>query len=190
MRELISGQMNGVYFPINIKEFSAQINFRDLKEEEFDLDEIKIKTMLLNHPGYCLGYRVEYQDRSVCYVTDNELYPKSSQFYNEYYVNQLKDFVMNTDALITDCTYNDEKYGSKIGWGHSSTEQVVDLADRANVKNLYLFHHDPDQADTDIDSKLKKAQGMLEKKKGEDNKNNCNDICSAVSHIWLLLTSH
>lgn len=79
MRELISDQMGGVYFPINIKEFGAMVAFRDLMEEEFEIDGIKIKTMLLNHPGQCLGYRVEYKGRSICYVTDNELYPKSNQ---------------------------------------------------------------------------------------------------------------
>jgi phosphoribosyl 1,2-cyclic phosphodiesterase/CheY-like chemotaxis protein len=164
MRELISDQMGGVYFPINIKEFSAMVTFRDLMEEEFEIDGIKIKTMLLNHPGQCLGYRVEYKGRSICYVTDNELYPKSNQFYSEDYMHKLTAFVMNTDALITDCTYNDEEYNSKIGWGHSAIEQVVDLANRARVKTLYLFHHDPDHSDADIDVKLETAQAMLEKR--------------------------
>lgn len=165
MRELISDQMGGVYFPINIKEFGAMVTFRDLMEEEFEIDGIKIKTMLLNHPGQCLGYRVEYKGRSICYVTDNELYPKSNQFYSEDYMNKLTAFVMNTDALITDCTYNDEEYNSKIGWGHSAIEQVVDLANRARVKTLYLFHHDPDHSDADIDVKLETAQAMLKKRK-------------------------
>lgn len=165
MRELISDQMGGVYFPINIKEFGAMVTFRDLMEEEFEIDGIKIKTMLLNHPGQCLGYRVEYKGRSICYVTDNELYPKSNQFYSEDYMHKLTAFVMNTDALITDCTYNDEEYNSKIGWGHSAIEQVVDLANRARVKTLYLFHHDPDHSDADIDVKLETAQAMLKKRK-------------------------
>ena len=165
MRELISDQMGGVYFPINIKEFGAMVTFRDLVEEELEIDGIKIKTMLLNHPGQCLGYRVEYKGRSICYVTDNELYPKSNQFYSEDYTHKLTAFVMNTDALITDCTYDDEEYNSKIGWGHSAIEQVVDLANRAGVKTLYLFHHDPDHSDVDIDVKLETAQAMLEKRK-------------------------
>lgn len=165
MRELISDQMGGVYFPINIKEFGAMVAFRDLMEEEFEIDGIKIKTMLLNHPGQCLGYRVEYKGRSICYVTDNELYPKSNQFYSEDYMHKLTAFVMNTDALITDCTYNDEEYNSKIGWGHSAIEQVVDLVNRARVKTLYLFHHDPDHSDADIDVKLETAQAMLKKRK-------------------------
>ena len=165
MRHLISGQMDGVYFPINIKEFSARVYFRDLMEETFEINAVKIRTLLLNHPGHCLGYRVEYKGRTVCYVTDNELYPESSQFYNGHYVKQLMEFVRGTDALITDTTYQDREYEKKIGWGHSAVEQVVDLADRAEVKHLYLFHHDLDQSDDDIDAKLETAQLMLEKRK-------------------------
>ena len=121
--------------------------------------------MLLNHPGYCLGYRVEYKTKSICYVTDNELYPKSNQFYNKFYIKQLENFVAGTDALIIDCTYTDEEYKAKLGWGHSAITQVVDLAVRAKVKTLYLFHHDPDQKDADIDAKLKIARAILKKKK-------------------------
>ncbi len=164
MRGLISGQMDGVYFPINIKEFGATVSFHDLGEERFAIDTVEIQTMFLNHPGKCLGYRMDYKDRSICYVTDNEIYPESNRLYNESYVNKLADFVSDTDALITDCTYTDEEYEEKIGWGHSSISQVVELADRARVKNLCLFHHDPDQTDDDIDDKLEMAQAILEKK--------------------------
>jgi hypothetical protein len=38
---------------------------------------------------------------------------------------------------------------------------VVALAHDAKVKVLYLFHHDPDQSDDDIDAKLKTAVGLL-----------------------------
>jgi ribonuclease BN (tRNA processing enzyme) len=80
-------------------------------------------------------------------------------------VKQLVEFVKGTDALITDTTYQNEEYENKIGWGHSAVGQVVDLADRAEVKHLYLFHHDLDQTDDDIDAKLETAQSMLEKRK-------------------------
>ncbi|MBN2539843.1 MAG: MBL fold metallo-hydrolase [Deltaproteobacteria bacterium] len=164
MRKLIAGQMDGVYFPINIKEFGARISFRDLGEEQFAIDAITIRTMFLNHPGQCLGYRLNYGGRSICYVTDNEMYPESNRLYSKTYINKLADFVADTDVLITDCTYTDEEYEEKIGWGHSSVKQVVELADRARVKILYLYHHDLDQTDDDIDDKLKVAQALLEKR--------------------------
>jgi phosphoribosyl 1,2-cyclic phosphodiesterase len=164
MRKLISGLMDGVYFPINIKEFGATVSFHNLGEERFAIDTVNIQTMFLNHPGKCLGYRLDYRGRSICYVTDNEIYTKSNSLYSESYVNKLTDFVSGTDVLITDCTYMDEEYERKIGWGHSSVNQVAKLADRAMVKTLCLFHHDPDQTDDDIDNKLKMAQATLEEK--------------------------
>lgn len=159
--EMISGQMDGVYFPIKIKEFGASMKFRDLKEEVLEVDGISIQTMLLNHPGYCLGYRLQYKGRSICYVTDNELYPESSRFYNQHNVKRLEKFVAGTDALITDTTYHDVEYENKIGWGHSAIGQVINLAHRAGVKCLYLYHHDLDHSDTDIDRKLDSAQNIL-----------------------------
>ena len=162
MRELISAQMDGVYFPIKIKEFSARVYFRDLKEETFEIGDVTVKSMLLNHPGNCMGYRIEYEGRSICYITDNEIYPESTSFHNNSYQDKLADFVRETDALITDSTYTEDEYMQKISWGHSSVIEVARLAARANVKTLYLIHHDPDQTDEDIDNKLQQARLCLE----------------------------
>jgi len=168
IHELISAQMDGVYFPITIQEFASSVTFRDLHEETLDLNGIIIKTMLLHHPGQCLGYRIEYKGRSVCYITDNEMFLETDEDrYDPFYVRRLVKFIEGADLLITDTTYTDEEYATKVGWGHSSVSQVVDLAARANVKRLYLFHHDPDQNDGDIDAKLAFAKNAL-KERGSD----------------------
>jgi phosphoribosyl 1,2-cyclic phosphodiesterase len=161
MRDLISSQMEGVYFPITIREFGAHVTFRDLKEGVYEIDGTTVKTMLLSHPGYCLGYRIEYGGRAVCYVTDNELFLPDSDFYSEDYVNRLANFVRECDVLITNTTYTDREYDSKVGWAHSCVSQVVDLAVRAEVKALHISHHDPDQSDDDIDKKLETCRALI-----------------------------
>ena len=161
MRELISAQMDGIYFPITIREFSARIYFRDLGEETVKIDGITVRTMLLNHPGNCLGYRIEHHGRSVCYITDNELFLPDNPLYNANYVERLIEFCRGADLLITDTTYTDAEYTSKVTWGHSCVSQVVDLAHRAEVKTLHLFHHDPSQNDDAIDAKLDQARAAL-----------------------------
>lgn len=161
MRLIISAQMDGVYFPITFQEFGARVYFHDLDEEELFFGRIKVKSMLLSHPGRCLGYRVDYNGRSICYITDNELFLENNPHHNPHYVAKLTKFVEGTDVLITDTTYTDEEYTSKVGWGHSCVSEVIKLAHRAKAKNLYLFHHDPDQSDTAIDNKLEIAENML-----------------------------
>ncbi len=154
MRELISAQMDDVYFPVTISEFAARVEFRDLREQDVDLGgDIAMRTMLLSHPGNCLGYRMEYGGRSICYITDNELYLENDRSYNAKFVAGLEAFLGDADVVITDTTYMDDEYPNKIGWGHSSVGQVAGVAHRAAVKNLFLFHHDPDQTDADIDAK-------------------------------------
>jgi phosphoribosyl 1,2-cyclic phosphodiesterase/CheY-like chemotaxis protein len=158
---LISAQMDGVYFPITVREFAASMTYRDLGEGAFEIGRVTVKTMLLAHPGNCLGYRLLYGGRSICYVTDNELYPPDSEFYSDEYVQRLAHFTRDADVLITDCTYTDEEYPRKMGWGHSSVSQVADLAVRAGVKTLYLFHHDPDHNDATVDAKLARVRDLL-----------------------------
>jgi len=157
----ISAQMESVYFPVTVREFGARIVYRDLREERLEFGPLRIDTMLLSHPGTCLGYRLSARGRSLCYITDNELYPPGSPRYNSRYVEQLAAFVKETDVLITDTTYRDSEYPSKADWGHSAVSQVAELAARAKVKRLHLFHHDPDQTDADIDVKLGEMRQAL-----------------------------
>jgi phosphoribosyl 1,2-cyclic phosphodiesterase/CheY-like chemotaxis protein len=167
MRQIVAAQMGGVYFPITFSQFAARVYFHDLEEENLVVSGIDVQTKLLSHPGKSLGYRINYNGRSICYVTDNELFLETSKFYDPHYEKRLAKFLEGADVLITDTTYTDEEYLSKEGWGHSCVSKVVDLADKAKVKNLYLFHHDPDQKDRDIDAKLVSAQALLKKRKSK-----------------------
>jgi phosphoribosyl 1,2-cyclic phosphodiesterase/ActR/RegA family two-component response regulator len=162
IEKLLANQMDSVYFPITMKEFSATIKFRNLSEEEFNIDGLHVRTIFLNHPGRCLGYRVEHKDKSFCYITDNELYLENSPHYNQFDVDRLVKFIHGTDLLVIDTTYTDKEYKQKTGWGHSCVSRVIDVADKANVKILCLYHHDPDQFDDDIDLKVKNAVSLLE----------------------------
>lgn len=157
----ISAQMESVYFPVTVREFGARLVFRDLREETLEFGPLRVDTMLLRHPGYCLGYKLSCRGRTVCYITDNELYLPTDPRHDARYVERLANFVRGADLLITDTTYRDREYPAKVDWGHSCVSQVADLAARAEVKRLHLFHHDPDQTDADIDAKLDEAREEL-----------------------------
>jgi CheY-like chemotaxis protein len=163
MEALIGAQMGGVYFPVTMREFAARVHFRDLDEETLHWGRVEVRTMLLSHPGQCLGYRVICDGRSLCYITDNELYLPGHPNRNEPYRARLAEFISGCDVLITDCAYLDEQYPERVGWGHSSAGEVVAIAARGQVKNLHLVHHDPDQSDEDIDHKLAQAEAHRER---------------------------
>jgi ribonuclease BN (tRNA processing enzyme) len=56
---------------------------------------------------------------------------------------ELVDFIRESDVLIIDAQYDAAEYQTRFGWGHGCDDDVVALALNANVKRLFLFHHDP-----------------------------------------------
>jgi phosphoribosyl 1,2-cyclic phosphodiesterase len=55
--------------------------------------------------------------------------------------------IAGADLVIYDCTYTDEEFPDKVGWGHSTWQEGVRLCRAAGAKRLAIFHHDPDHTD-------------------------------------------
>lgn len=161
LREVISGQMNSLYFPITIKEYASRVYFRELEEGDYEIEKLALSTINLNHPGRTLGYRLRSgTGKSVAYITDNEIFPEGDQHNRR----RLVAFLAGVDFLIHDATYFDEEYPSHARWGHSALSEVLSLANEAQVKRLYLFHHDPSHDDEAIARKEIFGRRFLEER--------------------------
>lgn len=142
-------------FPVGIDMAKAKLEFRDFKAGETlsPRPGITIRTAPLVHPGGATGYRVEYQGRSVAYLTDLEI--------SEDLDPRIVALADAADVLIVDATYTDDELPQHEGWGHSSWQQVVRLAKQAKAKTLCLFHHDPDHDDAFMDRVAADAAAAL-----------------------------
>lgn len=160
LRALIDDQMDGIFFPITVEEFKAQTEYRDIYEGVHYFDGVRVTAKRLQHPGHCLAYRVDHRGYSLAYVTDNEL---GRWKVDHPAFQDLRDFLKGVDVLVHDCTYFDDEYPKRINWGHSSVGQATRLAHEAGVSHFYLFHHDPDHNDNDVDRKLEIAEQQLAK---------------------------
>lgn len=158
LRELIEDQMDGIFFPITVEHFEATVEYRDALEGSQRLDGIRVASKRLFHPGTCLAYRVDHQGRSFAYATDNEL---GTRPIDDPSLLGLIEFLKGVDVLIHDCTYFDDEYPKKVNWGHSSVGQATRLAHAVGARNFYLFHHDPDHGDKEVERKLEAAEGIL-----------------------------
>ncbi|HOO55998.1 MAG TPA: MBL fold metallo-hydrolase [bacterium] len=77
---------------------------------------------------------------------------------------RVKDFAVGADLLIFDAQYTKEEYPSKVGWGHSTIDDAVDIAEYAGVKRLAFFHHDPTRSDDAIDEMETYCRRELDKR--------------------------
>jgi phosphoribosyl 1,2-cyclic phosphodiesterase len=142
-------QMMQPNFPVPLQIMGANLRFHNLDYgDRVQLGDVTVLTGLLNHPGGAMGYRVSWQDYAVAYITDTE------HFIGELDLNVLK-LADRADVLIYDCTYTDEEYyhpkANKVGWGHSTWQEAVKIAQAAQVKKLVIFHHDPSHGDDFMD---------------------------------------
>ena len=150
LQEVIRGQMDTIYFPVTLGEFSARVYFKELTESDYEVEKLGVRTLALNHPGKTLGYVVTNEaGKKVAYVTDNELVPGI----DPHNRNRLISLLSGVDILIHDANYFDDEYPGKTGWGHSPLTEVLKLAADAKVKSLYLFHHDPHHDDETVERK-------------------------------------
>ena len=62
--------------------------------------------------------------------------------------------------------YDREEYQEHLGWGHGCLEEVVAVAMKANVRQLFLFHHDPEHVDAKISEMTEHARRLVAAAKG------------------------
>lgn len=174
LSEIIAEQMNRIYFPVQLHELKAKINFMPIREEgEFTIYDATVRTLYVNHPGFTVAYRLEYHGKTLVYVSDNEPYDRvaaaSLENFESFVKNKFDaqtgdpnqrvfDFCKDADVLIHDATYTPEEYIDRVGWGHSHYLFSLRVAAEANVKRLYLFHHDQNHSDDKVDDILKKCK--------------------------------
>eukprot|EP00899_Mesostigma_viride_P020559 jgi/Mesvir1/28504/Mv06274-RA.1 len=155
MRETLQGQMQYTYFPISMEAFNANVEFHDLVEGTFQIDDVKVTAHYMNHPALTIGYRIEADGASVVYCTDHEPHDRALAAGGTPEQGSSDEahcrFMHGADLLIHDCQYRSEEYAAKVGWGHSTMEYVVDMALHARVHKLALFHHDPMRTDEGVD---------------------------------------
>jgi phosphoribosyl 1,2-cyclic phosphodiesterase len=165
LASIIGDQLSYRYWPIRQVELAAHIEYEELKETTMDLGAgLKLTTKYLNHPILCLGYRFEYQGKTIVTAFDHEpfrnLFPTDPDdpSYNEEAAlegeaaakeenERILGFYRGADILVHDTQYTTEEFEKHLGWGHSSYDYAIEAASKVGVKKLVLFHHDPNNSD-------------------------------------------
>jgi phosphoribosyl 1,2-cyclic phosphodiesterase len=170
LRDVLAGQMEHHYFPVELDELGARITYQNLSEGAHQIDGIAVRAQLMNHPSATLGYRLEADGVSVCYLSDHEPFfepvwregaePRSVDSILEEGDRLHAEFMRGAGLVIHEAQYTPEEYPSKIHWGHSTYAYVVELAVAVGVPRLVLTHHDPSHDDAFIARVEEQAQAL------------------------------
>lgn len=158
LSDVLAGQMEYTYFPVELGQLRADLDYELLGEGVFRIGAATISTQFLNHPAVTLGYRIEADGASLLYLCDHEPFweplwssaeqPGRLESILHHGDRRHAAFMQDADAVIHDAQYTPDEYRTKKNWGHSTYAYATQLAAAANVKRLFLTHHDPAHDDT------------------------------------------
>jgi phosphoribosyl 1,2-cyclic phosphodiesterase len=152
VQDALEEQMSDPYFPVNMTTMQAHRHFSNIENEKIGFKDVMLHTVPLNHPQGCIGFRMESGSNVIVYATDNE--PGSPN-----HDRNIRKLAEGADVFIYDAQYTPFEYANfKKGWGHSTWREAVNIAKEAQVKQLILFHHDPDHSDNFLETIVSEAQ--------------------------------
>ena len=181
IKQNLDSQMQAPYFPVGTETWMAQINYIEPRETKISRGPIDITYYGVHHPGITYGYKIKAGNKTIIYVSDNEcqfldksIKQKMTEFSEEEqemfeamnreeYEYELQS-IHGADVLIHDAQYTPKDYETKRGWGHSCYVDVVNYAIDADIKELYLYHHDPYNDDNAIDKIYEESQKIIQKR--------------------------
>jgi phosphoribosyl 1,2-cyclic phosphodiesterase len=156
MTRVFDSHMGDGFFPVAFDHLKARIDYLNrLAHGPLVVEGARIDAIQTNHPQGGFGFRIKEDDHSMVFITDNELGADRGQRLPEF-----AEFVRNCDLLIHDAQYLPEDMAERQGWGHSTYEEAVALAQEAGVHNLILTHHDPSRTDAEVEKIIELARRL------------------------------
>jgi len=173
LHDVLSGQMEHHYFPVELDQLAARITYRDLTAGIHQICGMKVTAQPMNHPSPTLGYRFDANGVSVLYLSDHEPFGEGV-WRNGAERGRIESILdpgdrrhaecmKDADVLIHEAQYTPEEYPAKKNWGHSTYSYVVELAAAAGVRRLFLTHHDPSHDDAFVADIQQRARQLAQR---------------------------
>jgi phosphoribosyl 1,2-cyclic phosphodiesterase len=150
---IFKGQMEAQYFPVPMNSMGAKFNFLQVNRDKLVINDAVLRVIKQSHPGGSYGYRMEDNGKSLVILTDLE--------HGESVLPEIVEFCKGADLLVHEAQYTNEMLERYRGWGHSSFDQAMEVAEQAGVKKLVMTHHDPDHNDTFLTRIEKECQKRI-----------------------------
>jgi len=145
LKEQVMGAFVPPYWPVPLENL-AQAEFIEIYDGvPYELDAVTITPFLAKHPDMTLSYHITDGKKILVHLLDNEVCAMDTKQYRE-----LVDFCKDADLVVFDSAYSAKDYKAKRGWGHSTVDDGVKLANDCGCKKMMFSHFSPHYSDTEL----------------------------------------
>jgi len=143
LKEQIFGIYKPPYWPANMASL-AHAQCVDISTT-FEVDGFTVTPFPANHPDNTLSFHITDGRKSIVHLLDSEM---SSEDDN----TMLTEHCRNADLVIFDAAYLLKDYLARRGWGHSTVQDGVRLAEESGCKQMVFAHYGQEYSDNDLDA--------------------------------------
>ena len=157
MEDRLNKQQLEAFFPVSTAYMSAVFDFNLLTADQWcQIGRFRVYPMRLSPAGMTYGYRIEAGESCLVFASDGE-----DKYLDRQSAEPFVEFFREADLLIFDAHYSLSEGRDRSDWERGSPAMGAELARRANVKRLALFHHDPASDDEMILAAREAAETYL-----------------------------
>jgi phosphoribosyl 1,2-cyclic phosphodiesterase len=152
LRQRLARYLSAPLSPVEIRELPARVTFRECAPDGWRVGDARIVASQVVHRGPTLGYRIEEGGVALAYLPDHE--PGLGQDLDHDPGEWISGHALARDAdlLVHDGQYTHDEYRGTRGWGHSTVDDALRFARRADARRVAIFHHDPHHDDVTLDA--------------------------------------
>ncbi|MCL2224691.1 MAG: MBL fold metallo-hydrolase [Defluviitaleaceae bacterium] len=145
--EQVFGVFAPPYWPVTMTSSSNAVVTAIEPYVSFNVGVFRITPFVAKHPDKTLSFHVTDGKRNVVHLLDSEVTKMEPSEYDG-----LLKFCSTADVVIFDACYSQEEYPRYDGWGHSTVEDGIKLAEESNCKKVLFSHYGRHYTDDEIDS--------------------------------------
>jgi len=153
LAELVATYLSPPFFPVPFEQFPARISFTEVSADTWQIDDLRVSTVPVCHPGSTVGYRLSQNGNSLAYIPDNE--PALDRHSGLAVAG-------DADVLLHDAQFTDAEYAARVGWGHAAVSDFVTYLAEASPRRALMFHHDPAHSDAELERMLAQVQAAAD----------------------------
>jgi phosphoribosyl 1,2-cyclic phosphodiesterase len=159
--EVLSRGMSPPHFPVRADELRGDWSFESLTSSSLEVEGFSVLVEEIPHKGgRTYGFRISDATGSVVYMPDHcpSALGDGPDELGEYHQAAMS-LCQDADVLIHDAQLVREELAAEAYFGHSAAEYAVELALRANVGEVVLFHHKQSRTDDELDTLAERFLG-------------------------------
>ncbi|MCL2874171.1 MAG: MBL fold metallo-hydrolase [Defluviitaleaceae bacterium] len=142
LNEQVFGIFTPPYWPVHMAStaYAECVNISNT----FKVDGFTVTPFSANHPDNTLSFHITDGHKSIVYLLDHEMSQQDEP-------KMLLEHCSNADLVVFDSAYLMKDYHKKCGWGHSTVQDGIKLAEKSHCKRMVFAHYGQEYSDCDLD---------------------------------------